>query len=171
VVIVAQGTVETEPTELIIPTLQHLSNHSNVLTVAILGSRGATLSSFEVPDNARIADYLVYDAVLPYADLWVHNGGYGATTHGISHGVPQVIAGEGQDKPESAKRVAYSGIGIDLGCARPGIERLGKAIDRVLEGSGFRDAARRLKETAEGMDCVRIVEDEVLRIVAQGYTY
>jgi len=167
VVVVAQGTVETEPTELILPTMRHLEGQAHVLTVAILGSRGARLSpTVKVPHNARIADYLNYDAILRHADLWVHNGGYGATTHGISHGVPMVIAGEGQDKPESGKRVAYSGLGINLGCARPSIERLGEAINRVLEESCFVRAARQLSSVAARTNCVGLVQEEIFRLTA-----
>jgi len=167
IVVVAQGTVETEPTELILPTLRYLEGRRNVLTVAILGSRGASLSpTVRMPENAWVADYLNYDAVLRHADLWVHNGGYGATTHGISHGVPMVIAGEGQDKPESGKRVAYSGLGIDLGCARPSLEQLGQAIDRVLEEPRFAEAARRMRRAAINTDCVHLMQEEIFRFTS-----
>ena len=166
VVVVAQGTVETEPTELIIPTLELLAGRSDVLSVAILGSRGARLSpGVLIPANARVVDYLNYDAVLPHADLWVHNGGYGATMHGISHGVPMVIAGEGQDKPENGRRVAWSGLGIDLESARPGRENLALAIDEVLANSRYREVAERMKRTSELMDCFGNIEQEILKLV------
>jgi len=166
VVVVAQGTVETEPTELIIRAMQLLEGRRDITTIAILGSRGARLPDwFEIPDNARVVDYLVYDAVLPLADLWIHNGGYGATTQGIAHGVPMVIAGEGQDKPESARRVAWSGLGLDLGCARPAREQLESAIHEVLTNPKFRDVAERMKKTAQGMDCFGLIESEINSII------
>ncbi|KKY32820.1 putative udp-glucuronosyl udp-glucosyltransferase [Diaporthe ampelina] len=95
VVVVAQGTVETDPNDLIIPTIEALRERDDVLVAAIMGRKGAALpADFEVPRNALVTDYLHYDAVLPHADVWVHNGGYGAITHGIAHGVPMVVAGE-----------------------------------------------------------------------------
>ncbi|KAK3376540.1 hypothetical protein B0T24DRAFT_718873 [Lasiosphaeria ovina] len=172
IVVVAQGTVETEPTELIIPTLQILAGRGvrddgdgdDILTIAILGSRGARLAPEHVPANARVVDYLAYDAVLPYADVWVHNGGYGATMHGIAHGVPMVIAGEGQDKLENGRRVAWSGLGVDLACARPPRDALAGAIDEVLRNPTYKEVARRMQETARSMDCFKEVEDEILKL-------
>lgn len=81
VVVVAQGTVETNPYDLIIPTIQAMMGREDVLVVAIMGRKGASLpEEFDVPDNARVTDYLHYDAILPHASVWVHNGGYGAIT-------------------------------------------------------------------------------------------
>ncbi|CAK7203879.1 hypothetical protein SEUCBS139899_006629 [Sporothrix eucalyptigena] len=157
VVVVAQGTVETEPTELILPTMRLLGEREDILTVAILGVRGASLKG-PLPPNSRVADYLSYDAILPYASLWVHNGGYGATMHGITHGVPQVLAGDTQDKPESGKRVAYCGVGVDLQTAKPKEEALEKAITMVLSDPKYLSTALRMQAEAAGMDCVGNVE-------------
>ncbi|KIH92398.1 hypothetical protein SPBR_02804 [Sporothrix brasiliensis 5110] len=164
VVVVAQGTVETEPTELIVPTIRLLADRTDVLTIAILGVRGASLSesSGPLPVNCRVADYLSYDAVLPYAALWVHNGGYGATMHGIIHGVPQVLAGETQDKPESGKRVQYSGLGINLATAHPTPEALGAALDAVLSEPKYAATAQAMQAEAAAMDCVGNVEKVIL---------
>ncbi|CAK7225384.1 hypothetical protein SBRCBS47491_005871 [Sporothrix bragantina] len=164
VVVVAQGTVETEPTELILPTMRLLADTPDVLTVAILGVRGATLKA-DLPTNSRVADYLSYDAILPYASLWVHNGGYGATMHGIAHGVPMVIAGDTQDKPESGKRVAYCGIGLDLKTARPTDETLGAAIKEVLGDEKFAATAKAMQAEAASMDCVGNVEEMILQLL------
>ncbi|CAK7567679.1 MAG: hypothetical protein SEPTF4163_005647 [Sporothrix epigloea] len=166
VVVVAQGTVETEPSELILPTIRLLADTPNVLTVAILGVRGASVS-MELPSNSRIADYLSYDAILPYASLWVHNGGYGATMHGIAHGVPMVLAGDTQDKPESGKRVAYCGVGVDLQTAHPTDEALDAALREVLANEKYAARASLVQAEAAGMDCVGNVEDMILELMAR----
>ncbi|CAK7274757.1 hypothetical protein SEPCBS119000_006336 [Sporothrix epigloea] len=165
VVVVAQGTVETDPSELILPTIRLLADTPNVLTVAILGVRGASVSA-ELPSNSRIADYLSYDAILPYASVWVHNGGYGATMHGLAHGVPMVLAGDTQDKPESGKRVAHCGVGVDLQTVRPTEEALGKALQEVLADAKYEAKARLLQAEAAGMDCVGNVEEIILKLIA-----
>ncbi|KAL1902434.1 hypothetical protein Sste5346_001415 [Sporothrix stenoceras] len=161
VVVVAQGTVETEPTELIVPTIQLLADRDDVITIAILGVKGATLKA-SIPSNCRVADYLSYDAVLPYATLWVHNGGYGATMHGIAHGVVQVLAGDTQDKPESGKRVQYSGLGIDLATARPTQEALGAALTTVLSEPKYADTAKKMQAEAAALDTFKNVEAMIL---------
>ncbi|KAK3385956.1 hypothetical protein B0H63DRAFT_473898 [Podospora didyma] len=164
VVVVAQGTVETDPSELIIPTLELLSSE-NVVTVAILGARGASLpSAWPVPPNATVVDYLSYDAVLPFADVWVHNGGYGAVMHGISHGVPMIVAGEGQDKLDNGKRVAWCGLGIDLACAKPEADKLATALKEVLAEKKYKEIAKRIQAAANKMDTVGLVEEEILKL-------
>lgn len=169
VVVVAQGTVQTDPRELILPTVAALSHRAHsTLVVVILGRRGATIS---IPhgshDNVLIADYLNYDAVLPFADAWIHNGGYGAACHGLWHGVPQVVAGDGvgcQDKAETGRRVAFSGVGIDLACAPEdvSVDVLRSAIEAVLDGSTYRERARELMQVVQAMDCAGIVAEVVL---------
>ncbi|TPX08587.1 uncharacterized protein E0L32_009926 [Thyridium curvatum] len=168
VVVVTQGTVQTNPDDLLIPAMQALSQREDVLVVMILGSRGARLpASVAMATNARVADYLSYGAVLPYTDLWVHNGGYGAVTQGIAHGIPMVIAGDGQDKPECAKRVGWSGIGLDLGVTRPGKERLGDAIEQVLREERFRARAEELKRESEAINIFDNVEEEILKVASE----
>lgn len=168
VVVVAQGTVETDPNDLIIPTIQAMRSRDDVLVVAIMGRKGARLpEGFEKPRNALVTDYLSYDAVLPYASAWVHNGGYGAITHGVAHGVPMVVAGEGQDKTENVRRVRFSGIGIGLGTPRPGEQDIKASLKAVLGERSFRERIQVLKQETEDIDCFRRVEEAILRALSR----
>lgn len=66
-----EGTIETNPHDLIVPTSKAFTGRDDVLVVAILGWKGGKLSEFvEVPAMARMADHLPCDAVLKHADLW-----------------------------------------------------------------------------------------------------
>ncbi|OIW23813.1 UDP-Glycosyltransferase/glycogen phosphorylase [Coniochaeta ligniaria NRRL 30616] len=167
VVVVAQGTVETDPWELILPTIWAMSEREDVLVVAILGRKGATLPAQDgkaLPSNARVTDYLHYDAVLPHAHAWVHNGGYGAVQHGIANGVPMVVAGEGQDKTENAKRMAYSGAGVSLGTAKPEVNDVRRAVEAVLDVPSYRERVELLRKEAEELDCYSSIERAVVEI-------
>ncbi|RYP70658.1 hypothetical protein DL769_004904 [Monosporascus sp. CRB-8-3] len=182
VVVVTQGTVEINLRDLIMPTIEAFADpqHSDkVLVVAILGWKGASLAQysttegqpFGLPVNARVADYLSYDAALAHADVWVHNGGFGAVGHGVAHGVPQVVAGEGMDKTENARRVAWCGAGVDLGTARPTAEAVREAVERVLfredgsGGEGFAERVAALRRESEALDCFAIVDEELRRLM------
>jgi UDP:flavonoid glycosyltransferase YjiC (YdhE family) len=161
--------VEINPNDLILPTIRAMGGRDDVLVVAILGWKDASLTGFlqegeTLPKNARVADYLSYDAVLEHASLWVHNGGFGACSHGIVHGVPMVVAGEGMDKTENARRVAWSGVGVDLGTGRPGVEMVRRAIDTVLGDRGFEERVRGLKRESDGLGCVEMVHVELMRM-------
>lgn len=173
VVVVTQGTVEINPRQLIIPTIQALGGREDTLVVAILGHRGRKLpKDVVVPDNVKVADYLPYDAILPYTDVFVNNAGYGAVMHGIGHGVPMVVAGEEQDKKENATRVQWREHGIKLARSwreeEEYVKELGEAVEKVLDeerGKQLRRRAQELKEEANGIDCVKTVEDCLLSYV------
>lgn len=170
VIVVAQGTVEINPHDLIIPTLRAFASRADdVLVVAILGWKDANLSKYdvEVPGNARIADYLSYDAVLAHADVWIHNAGFGAVNHGIANGVPMVVAGEGMDKTENSRRVAWSGIGVDLGTATPSAEQVRDAVESVLRDERYARRVRELQKESEEIDCFDIVHREVLKAIKE----
>jgi UDP:flavonoid glycosyltransferase YjiC (YdhE family) len=67
----------------------------------------------------------------------------------LSHGVPLVVAGEAQDKPEVAGRVEWSGVGINLRTARPDEAAIRSAVRRILSEGSFRDRARGIQTQIE----------------------
>ncbi|KAK3395989.1 hypothetical protein B0T20DRAFT_359094 [Sordaria brevicollis] len=170
VIVVTQGTVEINPRQLIIPTIQALGGRENTLVVAILGHRGRKLpKSVVVPENVKVTDYLPYDSILPYADVFVNNAGYGAVMHGIGHGLPMVVAGEEQDKRENSLRVEWVGHGIKI--YRPWsdgeeyVDELRGAVEKVLDeekGREVRERARELMREADAIDPVATIEDRLL---------
>lgn len=143
VVLVTQGTHNTDPTALIQPTVAALAER-NVLVVATTGVPGVRTVPFAVPANARIADLVPFAALLPHVSAVVTNGGWGGTLTALAHGVPLVIAGGDLDKPETAARVAWTGAGISLRSGRPATAAVGAAVERVLYTPSYRDAAVRL---------------------------
>ncbi|KXJ92914.1 hypothetical protein Micbo1qcDRAFT_232586 [Microdochium bolleyi] len=176
--VVSQGTVEINPLDLIIPTLRAYANQADdVLAVAILGWKDANLEGYrqhftrgELPSNARIADFLNYDTVLRHADVWIHNAGFGAVCHGIANGVPMVCAGEGMDKVDNARRVAWAGTGVDLQTQTPTADMVRRGVDRILssdEGPLFRDKIMALRQESEKLQCFDAVENELLRLASR----
>lgn len=67
VVVVSQGTVETNPNDLILPTLEALKDRDDVLVVATFYiSEPEDVPGLVVPSNARVAKYIPHDKLLPY---------------------------------------------------------------------------------------------------------
>jgi UDP:flavonoid glycosyltransferase YjiC (YdhE family) len=63
----------------------------------------------------------------------------------LRSGLPLVIAGDTEDKPEVAARVQWSGAGIDLRTGRPAPAQIREAVTTVLADPGFRGRAEALK--------------------------
>jgi len=131
IVLVTQGTLATDPSELIAPTVRALTN-DNVFVVA------TTDHLDDVPANARIAPFVPFDALMPMLSVMVTNGGYGGVQTAVSAGVPLVVAGGSEEKPEIAARIAWSGAGIDLRTGRPRPARVRAAVRRLLDEPAVR---------------------------------
>jgi len=62
----------------------------------------------------------------------VTNGGYGGTQQALAHGIPLVIAGTTEDKPDVAARVAWAGVGINLKTDAPTPEQVRAAVRTLV---------------------------------------
>ena len=115
--------------------------------------------------NTFVAEYIPHDLLLPKVDVMVTNGGYGAVQRALSTGVPLVVAGNTEDKPEVAARVAWTGAGINLRTGTPTAGAVRAAVREVLGDGRYLAAAREL-ETAfarrDGVAEIAALVDEVI---------
>ncbi|WP_069385561.1 glycosyltransferase [Cellulosimicrobium cellulans] len=164
VVHVTQGTVaNADPGQLLLPTLHALAGE-DVLVVAATGGRPVETLG-DLPANARAAEYLPYELLLPRTSAYVTNGGYGGVHHALRHGVPLVVAGRTEDKAEVAARVAWSGAGVRLRTNAPRPARVRRAVRRVLDDPSYARASTRLGEriaASPGTDGVVDVVEELV---------
>jgi UDP:flavonoid glycosyltransferase YjiC (YdhE family) len=187
VVLVSQGTVATDPANLIVPTLQALAGE-DVLVVATTGgasvnditrawssavdtdmpvvlhagpmaglapvyvvtmpARPNSIENAEpsaLPANARIAPFIPFNTLLPHVDVMITNGGFGGVQLALAHGIPLVVAGASQDKPEIAARVAWSGAGINLKTGSPTAQQIRNAVRDALDNPRYRQNAQRIQ--------------------------
>ncbi|KAK6858106.1 UDP-N-acetyl-D-glucosamine 6-dehydrogenase [Apiospora arundinis] len=163
VIAVAQGTIATEYDELIMPTIKALAARDDVIVIAVLGVKDASLpADFELPANTKVADYLPYDVALEHADLFISNGGYGSMTHGVINAVPMVVAGITEDKVEVTARAEYAGFAINLRTQTPSSEQIAAAADKVLKDPKYKTRAVRLMQENRDLDCHAIIEREIM---------
>ncbi len=143
VVHVTQGTIANKDyTQLIEPTLEALADDDVTVVVATGGRPLDTLPP--LPANARAAEYLDYDELLPRTSVFVTNGGYGGVQYALRHGVPIVATGGKEDKPEVGGRVKWAGVGLRLRTDAPSQHALRRAIRAVLREPRYRDTSRRI---------------------------
>lgn len=167
IVVVTQGTLATDARELIAPALSALAAEP-VLVVATTRVDLAALGLRELPPNARVAPWVAYERLLPRASLLVTNGGYHGVQLALRHGVPLVVAGGSEEKPETAARVAWAGTGVDLRSGRPAPRVLRAAVQRVLGDPHFSRRARELAGMAAGHDAPRRGAELIEALIAQG---
>ncbi len=141
VVHVTQGTIANRDyRQIIAPTLEAFAEDELLVVVSTGGRPLETLPP--LPANARAAEYLPYDDLLPKTDVYVTNGGYGGVQYALRYGIPIVTSSGQEDKPEVAARVAWSGVGIRLKTETPTPAAVRKAVHTALEDSSHRNAAQ-----------------------------
>ncbi|MBN9630248.1 MAG: glycosyltransferase [Actinobacteria bacterium] len=165
VVHVTQGTQNVDPTDLIRPTFTALVRQRVQLAVAT-GVRGNRELPFPAPPNARVADLLPYDRLLPRIDVMVTNGGWGGVLAALHHGVPLVVAGGDLDKPEIAARVEWAGAGLNLRTGRPSARAILRAWQRVSAEANYRTVAGRIGEALRVHDGPREVVEHTEALLA-----
>lgn len=166
VVHVTQGTANTDPHELLIPSMRALAGE-NTLVVATTGGP-ATDTLGTLPGNARAAEFIPHAALLPHAEVMITNGGYGGVLSALTHGIPLVVAGATQDKPEVANRVEFAGAGINLRTGTPTDADIRKAVRRVLADATFRRAAQTIADDIARHRGARAASDLIESLVSTG---
>lgn len=142
VIHVTQGTVATESDDLIVPTLRALEQE-NVLVIATTGGKPIeTVKLTPLPTNARIEPFIPYHYLLPHVDVMVTNGGYNGVQIALAHGIPLVVAGQTEDKPEVCARVEWAGVGINLKTKTPTSQQVRDAVRKLLVNSEYKTKAK-----------------------------
>jgi UDP:flavonoid glycosyltransferase YjiC (YdhE family) len=164
VVHVTQGTLDNADLSRILgPTMEALAG-DNVLVVATTGGPDPAPLRPTLPANVRLERFIPHDLLLPQVDVMVTNGGYGGVQQALAHGVPLVVAGDSEDKPEVAARVRWSGVGVDLRTGRPAPARLATAVRRVLEQPSFRTRATALQIEIAQTDALETIADVLVEL-------
>lgn len=144
IILVTQGTIESDITKLLEPTLRAFE-HTDTLVIATTGGNGTEeLRAKFTADNFIIADYIPFSEVMPYASVYVTNGGYSGTILSIKHKLPMVAAGLYELKNEICARIGYFKYGINLKTETPTPEAICQAAIEIMEDKSYKDNVSRL---------------------------
>jgi MGT family glycosyltransferase len=170
VVHVTQGTLDNaDLSRLIEPTIEALADE-DVTVVVTTGGRPVTQVRGPLPPNTFVAQFIPHDVLLPSVDVMVTNGGYGAVQRALMTGVPLVVAGNTEDKPDVAARVEHFGAGVNLRTGVPSAGEVRRAVRTVLNDDAYRRAARRLRTAYDRRDGVAEIECLVDEVIAERRT-
>lgn len=131
VVHVTEGTVNYAAQRLIPPTIEAFADDPGTLVVATAPDAGPR--SRALPANVRVEPFIPHALLPPDADVMITNGGYGGVQAALTHGVPLVIAGATEEKPDVAAHVQHAGVGVNLRAGRPRPGQLRDAVRRALD--------------------------------------
>ena len=169
VVLVSQGSIRPDLTELVVPTVRALADREALVVVTTGQADPSDLERAygrPLPANVRCAKFVPYEVLLPHVACFVTNGGYTGVTLALAHGVPLVQAGRTEEKTEIAARIHWSGVGVRLGVTRPEPDAVAEGVRRVLAEPAFAAAAARVQAEMAEHDAGREGADRLERLAA-----
>src|SRR4051812_35901635 len=146
IILVTQGTVERDVTKIIEPTLEAFKDSSYLVIATTGGTQTKELQEKFPQKNIIIEDFIPFDDVMPYADVYITNGGYGGVMLGIEHELPLVVAGVHEGKNEINARVGYFNLGVNLKTEKPKAEQIKNAVEQVLRNEVYKQNVKDLGE-------------------------
>jgi MGT family glycosyltransferase len=168
VVLVSQGTIANNDLgKLLAPVIQAFGDREDFLVLATTGGKAIEEIPCSIPSNTVASKFLNFSAILSYVDVLVAYASYGTVTQALSFGVPMVVAGKGEDKPEVAARVTWTGCGIDLATDNPTPEQVRDAVDRILAQPAYRARAGELAQESARHDTARELTTLLEALVAE----
>ncbi|SDG63748.1 glycosyltransferase [Chitinophaga filiformis] len=165
VVLLTQGTVERDINKLIIPTLEAFKGSDVLVVTATANNQTAALRAQYPQDNIIVEDYIPFDEIMPYTNVYVTNGGYGGTLLSIKHKVPMVAAGIHEGKSEICARIGYFKLGINLVTDTPTSEQVKDAVNKVLADGSYKEHVVRLADEINTYNAIETSAGYVAQLI------
>lgn len=164
VVVVSQGTIDNrDPEKLFVPALTALAGGPH-LVVACTGGRNTDLLRTRFPhDDVIVEDWVDFGQLLPHADVFVCNGGYGSIMQALVNGVPVLSAGKLEGKNDINARLAYRGLGIDLKTERPTPKAIASGVAKILADRAIAANVARVAEELASYRPLEIMESAIVQ--------
>jgi MGT family glycosyltransferase len=156
IVLITQGTVEKDVNKILVPTLEAFK-HSKTLVICTTGGAQTANLKIKYPySNIIIEDFIPFDDIMPYADVFITNGGYGGVMLSIQHRLPMVTAGVHEGKNEICARVGYFGLGINLKTETPTPRQIRHAVNEIICNKTYLQNIEKLGNEFEQYDPVKL---------------
>ena len=164
VILLTQGTIEKDPKKLIIPTINAFRNSDHLVIVTTGGSKTLELKEKYPDANIVIEDFIPFEQIMPHADVFVTNGGYGGVMLSVQHELPMIVAGIHEGKNEINARVGYFNLGINLQTENPTAEKIKESINKVLSSHDYKQNIKKLNLEFKNYDPNKLILEYILQV-------
>ena|ERR1700754_42268 len=166
IVLVTEGTVEKDFTKLTEPTLEAFKDTDVLVIAATAGNGTKELRKKYTSGNIIIEDFIPFNDVMPYVNVYITNGGYGGTLLSIMNQVPMVAAGLHEGKNEICARIGYFNYGINLNTETPGPEAIRNAAEEVMTNELYKNNIIKLYQEMNSYNAYEICTQHMIELIA-----
>ena len=166
IILVTQGTVEKDVEKIIVPTLEAYQNTDRLVVVTTGGSGTQELRErFNAP-NLIIEDFIPFADIMPYANVYVTNGGYGGVLLSIQNNLPMVVGGIHEGKLEINARVEYFKLGVNLRTEKPTADQIKRGVEEVLGKKIYKENVKALNQEFSQYDPQQLSTEYIEQVLA-----
>jgi len=167
VILATQGTVERDPEKILVPTLEAFKDTDYLVVVTTGGSKTGELRARYPQANVLIEDFIDFNLIMPHADVYVTNAGFGGVMLSIQHGLPMVAAGIHEGKSEIAARIGYFKLGVNLRTETPTPDQIRASVETVVTDLAYRRNVARLRTEFAQYDSLALSEQYINELLAK----
>lgn len=169
VVHVTQGTVNNRDVhQLLLPTLQGLAQEEDLLVIASTGGVLPDEIGLDAhAENIIIEPFIAHNHLLPHVAVMVTNGGFGGVQRALHHGVPLVVCGATEEKPDVAARVEWAGVGLNLRELKPSPQMMRDAVLKILSEKHFQERAQSLQRSFAALDAPNAGREWIEKLIQE----
>ncbi|MDR7128127.1 MGT family glycosyltransferase [Algoriphagus sp. 4150] len=165
IILVTQGTFEKDFTKLTEPTLFAFRDTDVLVIVTTAGNGTKELQEKYAAENIIIEDFIPFNDVMPYVDVFVTNGGYGGTLLSIHNRIPMVAGGVHEGKIEICSRIGYFKYGVNLGTETPDSEAIRNAVEEVMTNDLYKNNIAKLNSEMQEYNALELCEGYIAGIL------
>jgi UDP:flavonoid glycosyltransferase YjiC (YdhE family) len=85
----------------------------------------------------------------------------------LAEGIPVIVAGDTEEKPDIAARVAWSGVGINLKTGRPSHEAIRAAVAEIQQDPSYRIRAREIAADIAATHALDTIGNDLAALIAR----
>ncbi len=111
--------------------------------------------------NTAIVDWVSYSQVMPAADVIVCHGGHGTIMRALTSGTVPVVCPASGDQFETAARLRWAGVGVEIPARFLGRRTIAAAVEKVLARPRMTERTRQLARWAADNNGAQRAADEI----------
>jgi UDP:flavonoid glycosyltransferase YjiC (YdhE family) len=119
-----------------------------------------------LPSNVKYTNFLPFSKVMPFVRVLAHHGGVGTLAQALRSGVPQLILGNGFDRPLNASYVKKLGAGNFVPMPNWNKSDVIEPLKQLIYQSEIRERCRTIATQFEWMDVNENMKEVIKQVIA-----